>query len=194
MTTSANGAMIAADKVKLNNATANATASTIAMRDTAGRLKVANPSATTDAANKTYVDTAVATKAPTSHTHTWSQISGIPSTFTPSAHTHTWSQISGIPSTFAPSAHNHAADEVTSGVFSAARLPVATQSVHGAMSALDKVKLDNASSSATANTLMMTDAYGRFAAASPMDLPKEVRANTLPPLVSTAPFSSRVPE
>lgn len=167
VTTSANGAMIAADKVKLNNATANATASTLAMRDTAGRLKVATPSATTDAANKTYVDTAVATKAPTSHTHTWAQITGIPSTFAPSTHGHTWAQISGKPSTFAPTAHTHSADEITSGVFTAARLPVATQSVHGAMSALDKKKLDSASSTSAASTLMMTDANGRFQVVAP---------------------------
>lgn len=167
VTTTADGAMIAADKVKLNNATANATASTLAMRDTAGRLKVANPSATTDAANKTYVDTLAATKAASSHTHTWAQISGIPSTFAPSAHGHAWTEISGIPSTFTPAAHSHSADEVSSGVFAAARLPVATQAVHGAMSALDKKKLDSASSSSAPSTLMMTDANGRFQVAAP---------------------------
>lgn len=55
-TTSLAGFMSATDKAKLDAATANATASTLAMRDASGRLKVASPSAGTDAANKAYVD------------------------------------------------------------------------------------------------------------------------------------------
>lgn len=55
-TTSAAGFMSAGDKIKLDNATDAATASTLALRDSSGRVKVATPSATTDAANKAYVD------------------------------------------------------------------------------------------------------------------------------------------
>ena len=44
----------------LNEATAAATPSVLALRDASGRLKVASPSASTDAANKTYVDSQIA--------------------------------------------------------------------------------------------------------------------------------------
>lgn len=59
VTTTNNGLMIAADKVKLNAASAAATPSTIVMLDAAGRAKVANPSAATDIVNKQYADALV---------------------------------------------------------------------------------------------------------------------------------------
>ncbi|QDK01905.1 hypothetical protein SEA_VIBAKI_24 [Arthrobacter phage Vibaki] len=52
------GKMSAADKVKLDAASAAATPNTIMMTDAAGRYKAAAPSASTDVANKAYVDTA----------------------------------------------------------------------------------------------------------------------------------------
>lgn len=58
-TSGANGAMPAADKAKLDAATTAATASTIAMRTTGGRLIVGTPTGTTDATTKAYVDTSV---------------------------------------------------------------------------------------------------------------------------------------
>src|SRR3954453_8506137 len=50
------GSMSAADFAKLAAATAAATSTTLALRDSSGRLAVATPSAAGDAANKGYVD------------------------------------------------------------------------------------------------------------------------------------------
>lgn len=50
------GSLSAADFAKLAAATAAATSTTLALRDSSGRLAVATPSATGDAANKGYVD------------------------------------------------------------------------------------------------------------------------------------------
>jgi hypothetical protein len=61
-TTTAAGFMAAADKAKLNAATASATPSTLVARDASGRAQVANPSAAADVATKSYVDAAVAIK------------------------------------------------------------------------------------------------------------------------------------
>lgn len=56
-TGSVNGLMSAADKTMLNDATLNATANTLALRDANGRFKVADPGAgASDVANKGYVD------------------------------------------------------------------------------------------------------------------------------------------
>ncbi|QGZ17125.1 minor tail protein [Arthrobacter phage DrYang] len=63
------GAMSAADKTKLDAASAAATPSTLVMLDVNGRAQVAAPSATGDIANKSYVDTQVGTRALTAHTH-----------------------------------------------------------------------------------------------------------------------------
>lgn len=68
-TTSAQGAMPAADKSKLDAAVSAATASRLVIRDTAGRAQFATPSATADAATKGYVDTGLTNKADTTHTH-----------------------------------------------------------------------------------------------------------------------------
>lgn len=50
------GVMVAADKSKLDDATAVATASKLILRDASGRASVATPSASTDIATKGYVD------------------------------------------------------------------------------------------------------------------------------------------
>ena len=55
----ADGFMSAADKSKLSAATALALPDTLAMRSSAGRIKVQDPDEDTDAANKRYVDGAV---------------------------------------------------------------------------------------------------------------------------------------
>lgn len=68
-TTSAQGAMPAADKSKLDSAVSAATASRLVIRDTAGRAQFATPSATADAATKGYVDTGLTGKADATHTH-----------------------------------------------------------------------------------------------------------------------------
>lgn len=56
VTTSAQGAMLAADKIKLNDATSAATASKLVIRDANGRAQFATPSLAADAATKGYVD------------------------------------------------------------------------------------------------------------------------------------------
>lgn len=68
-TSSAQGAMPAVDKSKLDAAVSAATASRLVIRDTAGRAQFATPSATADAATKGYVDTGLTGKADTTHTH-----------------------------------------------------------------------------------------------------------------------------
>lgn len=167
VTGSANGAMRATDKTILDAATSAPTANTLVKNDANGRFQVANPSAAADVAPKAYVDTAIATRAPSSHSHGWTEITGKPTTFAATAHTHPWAEVTGKPSTFAPDDHTHTTAEIASGVFAAARLPLATQSVLGAMSPTDKVKLDKASNLSTPSTLMMTDANGRFQALAP---------------------------
>lgn len=77
-TSSAQGAMLAADKSKLDSAVSAATASRLVIRDTAGRAQFATPSATADAATKGYVDTGLTNKADTTHTHSWNDIQGKP--------------------------------------------------------------------------------------------------------------------
>ena len=93
-------------------------------------------------ADVTGLDTALAGKAASTHRHTLDQIDGVPTTFTPTAHTHAWAEVTGKPTTFAPDAHTHAAADVTSGTLAPARLPLATTSAAGAMSATDKTALD----------------------------------------------------
>lgn len=57
-TSSADGVMSSADKAKLDNATSEATASRLAIRDASGNLKVADPTDPAHAATKGYVDAA----------------------------------------------------------------------------------------------------------------------------------------
>ena len=73
-TASVDGFMSAADKSKLNAATALAFPNTLAMRSSAGRIKVQDPVEDTDAANKRYVDDAVSDAADAA-------IAALPSTF-----------------------------------------------------------------------------------------------------------------
>ena len=56
-TINSNGFMSYTDKQKLDNSTAEYTASRIIMRDSNGRARVQSPSGSYDIANKTYVDT-----------------------------------------------------------------------------------------------------------------------------------------
>src|SRR5699024_7934383 len=74
----------------LTTETANATASTLALRDTGGRISVGEPTSGANATTKTYVDAQVtAAKA-------WANLTGKPSTFPPSTHTHTKAQVTGL--------------------------------------------------------------------------------------------------
>jgi hypothetical protein len=58
--------------------------------------------------------------------------------------------------------------DITTGTVAAARLPVATASVPGTMSAADKAKLDAATSAATASTLVMRASNGRIDTGEPV--------------------------
>lgn len=60
-TTAAQGAMPAADKAKLDNATSVSIADRLVLRDTNGRASVADPAAATDVATKGYVDSVAGT-------------------------------------------------------------------------------------------------------------------------------------
>jgi len=108
VTVSAQGAMLAADKQKLDAATHVADANSLARRDGLGRIQVAYPGAGTDATSKTYVDNQISGRSPSGHTHSYSSLTGVPSTFEPSLHSHSWSSITSKPSTFPPSGHTHA--------------------------------------------------------------------------------------
>ena len=57
-TTSADGVMSSTDKTKLDNATSEATASRLVIRDSSGNIKVADPTDPAHAATKGYVDAA----------------------------------------------------------------------------------------------------------------------------------------
>ena len=57
-TTSADGVMSSSDKTKLNNATSDATADKLVIRDGSGNIKVATPTEAAHAATKGYVDAA----------------------------------------------------------------------------------------------------------------------------------------
>ncbi|WBF78992.1 minor tail protein [Arthrobacter phage Bolt007] len=167
-TTSTPGALSAADKGRLDGATAAATAGALAVRDGSGRLAVSDPAATGDASTKGYVDQQVNTRAPATHTHLWADITDKPDTYAPSAHTHGWADITGKPATFAPSAHNHDAGAITSGVLAVGRLPFATRTSSGVMSYSDKALLDDREVGAWANTLVVRDSGGRFDSQRPV--------------------------
>lgn len=72
------------------NVSQSATATTVAQRDSAGRLAVATPSTSTHATTKAYVDAEVV------EAKKWGNLTGVPSTFTPSGHTHTIAQITDL--------------------------------------------------------------------------------------------------
>ncbi|WNM67268.1 minor tail protein [Arthrobacter phage Wyborn] len=95
VTVSAAGAMLAADKSKLDAATSAATPNTLVKLDAAGRAQFASPSAAADAANKSYVDGLISGRALTSHTHDFASITGKPATYPAD-----WAGISGVPTIF----------------------------------------------------------------------------------------------
>jgi hypothetical protein len=115
--------MPAADKAKLDAATAAATPNTLMLLDAFGRAKVANPTLATEIANKGYVDGEAAKRALLAHTHDWADIaSGVPATFPstwatvsgkPLIFPSDWANVAGKPTTFAPSAHTHAWADIT---------------------------------------------------------------------------------
>lgn len=98
------------------------------------------------------VKEAVTALAPAS---TWANISGKPSTFPPSTHSHTKADV-GLGSV--PNVDTSNASNISSGTLPAARLPAATTSAQGAMSAADKVKLNGIATGAQVNPTIATQA------------------------------------
>lgn len=147
-TASAAGAMSAADKAKLDAATMANTAGALVQRDANGDfttrqvvLTNETPTAAGHAARKDYVDS-VGNAAK-------SYADGL------------------VGTSAAPLNHTHAASDTTTGVFAAARLPLASASAAGAMSAAHFSLLAGATNAATPNTLVRNDASGRFQTAAP---------------------------
>lgn len=123
------GAMSAADKAKLDQATPIGSAGRLMQRDEDGRARVADPSSVADIANKRYVDAQRDTRAPSSHTHS--------------------------------------ASDIDRGTLNSSRLPPATIATQGALSATDKLKLDDATPLALASRLVTRDSAGDFYVKTP---------------------------
>ena len=122
-TTAQQGAISAADKMKIDRASAAATPNTLMMADANGRYQAAAPSAGGDVTNKTYVDGGLSGKSDTGHTHAYGSLTGIPATFAPITGAAanqakpgnwmpSWGEVAGKPSAFAPSAHTHNVSDI----------------------------------------------------------------------------------
>lgn len=103
------------DITDLPKSSQEATANTLAVRGTSGRLTVGTPSSTSDATTKAYVDSMFA-----SNGSKWEDITGKPDTFPPSVHTHTMSQISDLPAVSKNSTENTIAVRDATGQLSVA--------------------------------------------------------------------------
>ncbi|AYQ99253.1 minor tail protein [Brevibacterium phage Cantare] len=127
VTSTTDGIMTSADKVKLDGATAVPEASnSIVRRTTGGHIQGMNfiteapqPGAVNSLTRKDYVDAQIATRA--------------------------------------LSSHNHSGTQITSGTINPARIANATASIDGLMSMADKSKLDGAGYDAGASKLVMTN-------------------------------------
>lgn len=194
-TASANGAMAAADKERLDSATRTSTPNTLMLRDENGRAQAVSPSTSADVATKGYVDATIggaaapvvsaqdnglatpsilaasqtvvdATAAATANTLVRRDSAGRTQVATPSAtldaanKTYVDSQLSG---------QRHDASHIISGTLNPARLPLATGSAHGALAAADKSKLDGASSTNTGGTLVSRTSAGTAEFGAPLN-------------------------
>jgi len=79
----------------------------------------------------------------------------------------TWAEVTGKPTTFAPSAHTHDAADVASGVLSAERLPDASSTSKGALSAAHWALLNSATTSAVTDTLAVRESGARLQVGTP---------------------------
>lgn len=88
---------------------------------------------------------------------------------TPTSPTHAAHKeyVDGQRDTRAAKVHSHNADDVNAGVLDPARLPSATRTLQGALSAADKTKLDTATSGVTGGTLVMRADNGQFQVPDP---------------------------
>lgn len=69
----------------------DATASTVAQRDSGGRVSVSTPTGNAHATTKAYVDSQITSSKE------WVNLTGKPSTYPPSSHTHPMSDVTGLP-------------------------------------------------------------------------------------------------
>lgn len=185
-TTSTHGAMSAGDKSLLDNATSSATANRLVQRDASGRAKVTAPATDADIANKGYVDSriggaaapvvsldnnglatpsmlgytntvAAATSAATANTLAYRDSSGRLQVSTP-VYTQEAANKSYVDTQI--NTHRHDASHITSGIFAAARLPIATSLDNGAMTAAHYKLLDESNVGSVAYTIPVRTASG----------------------------------
>lgn len=190
VTASADGAMAKADKVKLDAATDAATASTLARRNSTGGIKfsgvelTAAPSAPSDAIRKTDLD-ALSTAAVQYKTTTSAKAANLATpgdyriTDEPGAFisirplNDTGSDVLRVrvdgtnPRAVASRSTDGGLTWKTAGTLIAST-DMATSAADGLMAKADKSKLDAATSSETASTLMSRDSSGRTRAANPV--------------------------
>lgn len=197
-TSTAPGALSAADKKKLDAATPSATPNTLMMTDANGRSQTATPVNDADAVNKAYVDqTAANASNLTNGTVPLGRLPVVTSAAngimlaadkakldaaSMTTENNTLVQrtaagniygnamfIDGAQSNYANAAtrKDYVDAQVATRAASSHSHDVATASAAGYMSATDKAKLDGATAAATANTLVMNDAYGRFSVTTP---------------------------
>ena len=194
-TASANGAMAAADKERLDSATRTSTPNTLMLRDENGRAQAVSPSTSADVATKGYVDATIggaaapvvsaqdnglatpsilaasqtvvdATATATANTLARRDSAGRTQVATPSA------TLDAANKTYVDSqlsGQRHDASHIISGTLNPARLPLATVSAHGALAAADKSKLDGASSTNTGGTLVSRTSSGTAEFGSPLN-------------------------
>lgn len=195
-TTTAPGGMSAADKDKLDRATHYLQTGTLVARDSGGRANFASPVDSANAATKGYVDQIVGGAAAPVVTSSYNGLAtpsilaaadmvaeatpaasrnkllmrdenGRAQIVTPTSatdvanKTYVDSQIS---------THRHDGSHITSGTIPAARLPLATTTTQGVMSAADKALLTEATPAPTGNALIRRSTDGRAQVAEPIYL------------------------
>lgn len=155
VTTTAHGAMLNTDKVKLDGATDLPNASTLVMRTSAGTYQAATPVNSGDVATKGYVDTGLGAKAATNHTHDASQVNTgtMAATRLPYASATADGILSAANYNLLQN-HGHDASAIVSGTLGAARIPLATTSAPGGISSTLFDLLSNATTEAVGSTLM----------------------------------------
>lgn len=194
-TPTTHGAMAGADKARLDSATTINTSNTLMLRDAAGRAQTSSPAVAADIATKGYVDATIggaaapivsdqdnglatpamlaatqtvvaATPTATANRLALRDSTGRLQTATPA------STLDAANKTYVDtgiSGHRHDATHITSGTLSPARLPLATTTSHGAMSAADKTKLDGATTTNTSGTLVARTSSGTAEFAPPLN-------------------------
>jgi hypothetical protein len=191
------GLMLKADKIKLDAATSSATGSTLVLRAADGRFNTPDPTSGPNAATKDYVDAMVwdgsdittGTISDARIAKATSLLDGLmlkadkakldAATGGATGSTLALRYSDGRLGVATPTATGDATTkayvdgkvwdgaDITTGTVSASRLPVATGSVPGTMSAADKAKFDAATSAPTVSTIAMRNSAGRIQVTDP---------------------------